>query len=225
MEYGIIIAIAIIIITLIVNDYKRYKHSYYSQITNHSYLAIHFNAGISGEYSLYKRIQSFEKIGCKFLFNLYIPHKNGATSEIDIVMLHPKGLFVIESKNYSGWIFGKEYQKQWVETFPNGDKYRFYNPIMQNATHIRAVRKIVNDRIPIYSIIAFSDQCTLKDVTIKSDIIVTYYNSLALNISHKLNSLTHNDMSTELFNETYSKLYQYSQADDLTKAQHLQNLY
>ena len=129
MEYGIIIAIAILIITLIVNDYKRYKHSYYSQITNHSYLAIHFNAGISGEYSLYKQIQSFEMIGCKFLFNLYIPRKNGATSEIDIVMLHPKGLFVIESKNYSGWIFGKEYQKQWVETFPNGDKYRFYNNI------------------------------------------------------------------------------------------------
>lgn len=164
-------------------------------------------------------------IGGKFLFNLYIPRKNGATSEIYVVMLHPKGLFVIESKNYSGWIFGKEYQKQWVETFPNGDKYRFYNPIMQNATHIRAIREIVSDRIPIYSIIAFSDQCTLKDVTIKSDIIVTYYNSLALNIDRKLNSLTNNDMSTELFNETYSKLYQYSQADDLLKAQHLQNLY
>lgn len=225
MEYGIIITIAVFIISLIVNDYKRYKHSYYFQITNHSYLAIHFNAGISGEYSLYKQIQSFEMIGCKFLFNLYIPRKNGATSEIDIIMLHPKGLFVIESKNYSGWIFGKEHQKQWVETFPNADKYRFYNPIMQNATHIRAIREIVNDRIPIYSVIAFSNQCTLKDVTIKSDIIVTYYNSLALNIDRKLNSLTNNDMSTELFNETYSKLYQYSQADDLIKTRHLQNLY
>lgn len=96
---------------------------------------------------------------------------------------------------------------------------------MQNATHIRAIREIVNDRIPIYSVIAFSNQCTLKDVTIKSDIIVTYYNSLALNIDHKLNSLTNNDMSAELFNETYSKLYQYSQADDLIKARHLQNLY
>ena len=38
-------------------------------------------------------------------------------------------------------------------------------------------------------------------------------------------SLTNNDMSAELFNETYSKLYQYSQADDLIKAQHLQNVY
>ena len=120
----------------------------------------------------------------------------------------------MKAKIIVGGYLGKEYQKQWVETFPNGDKYRFYNPIMQNATHIRAIREIVSDRIPIYSIIAFSDQCTLKDVTIKSDIIVTYYNSLA-----------NNDMSTELFNETYSKLYQYSQADDLLKAQHLQNLY
>ena len=106
-----------------------------------------------------------------------------------------------------------------------GDKYKFYNPIMQNAAHIRAIKEIVNDIIPIYSVIGFSDQCTLKDITIKSDIIATYYSSLALNIDRKLNSLTNNDMSTELFNETYSKLYQYSQADDLLKAQHLQNLY
>ena len=96
---------------------------------------------------------------------------------------------------------------------------------MQNAAHIRAIREIVSDRIPIYSVIAFSDQCTLKDVTTKSDIIVTYYSSLALNIDRKLNSLTNNDMSAELFNKTYSKLYQYSQADDLIKAQHLQNVY
>ena len=41
---------------------------------------------------------------CKFLFNLYVPRDNGKTSEIDVIMLHPKGLFVIESKNCSGWI-------------------------------------------------------------------------------------------------------------------------
>ena len=96
---------------------------------------------------------------------------------------------------------------------------------MQNTAHIRAIKEIINDRIPIYSVIAFSFYFTLKDITIKSDIIVTYYSSLALNIDRKLNSLTNNDMSAELLNETYSKLYQYSQADDLIKAQHLQNVY
>ena len=42
------------------------------------------------------------------LHNLYIPYNNGKTSEIDILFITKKGIFVIESKNYSGWIYGSE---------------------------------------------------------------------------------------------------------------------
>ena len=40
------------------------------------------------------------------LRNIYVPKDNGETSEIDVVFITQKGIFVIESKNYSGWIFG-----------------------------------------------------------------------------------------------------------------------
>lgn len=39
------------------------------------------------------------------LRNIYVPY-NGKTSEIDVLMIREKGIFVFESKNYSGWIFG-----------------------------------------------------------------------------------------------------------------------
>ena len=42
----------------------------------------------------------------KILRNVYIPKDNGETTEIDVVYITQKGIFVIESKNYSGWIFG-----------------------------------------------------------------------------------------------------------------------
>lgn len=228
---GFVILIAIIVIIYKAIDfavgYNQYKTSNYYHSTNNSYLSVYFDKGLNGEYSLYQCLQPFESMGCKFLFNLYVPRDNGKTSEIDVVMFHPKGLFVIESKNYSGWIFGNESNKQWTQTLPVGrgrsHKERFYNPIMQNATHIRAIRKYIDDTIPIHSVIAFSDNCTLKDVTVKSNVIVTYYSDLLREIKYKLSEINNYSMTPELLNETYNKLSQYANADEYTKFQHIYN--
>ena len=230
MEFAILVAVVIGVYKVIdfIAGYNRYKTSNYYRSTNNSYLSVYFNKGLNGEYSLYQYLQHFETFGCKFLFNLYVPRENGKTSEIDVIMFHSKGLFVIESKNYSGWIFGNENNKQWTQTLPVGrrrsHKERFYNPIMQNATHIRAVRKYIDATIPIYSVIAFSDKCTLKDVTVKSNVIVTYYSDLQREIKLKLSEISNYSMTSELLNETYNKLLQYADADNYTKIQHIYNI-
>lgn len=222
----VILIIAIPIIKFAIN-YKTYKNSNYYMTTQNSYWSVFGDSGKHGEYSLYRYLQPFEMSGCKFLFNLYVPRNNNKTSEIDIVMIHTKGLFVIESKNYSGWIFGNERNKQWTQTLPAGrwgcHKEHFYNPIMQNATHIRAIRKYIDDTIPVYSVIAFSDKCTLKDVTIKSNVIVTYYSNLQREIKYRLSEINNYSITQELLNETYNKLSQYANADDYIKFQHIHN--
>ena len=43
-------------------------------------------------------------------YSLYIPHR-GQTTEVDVLMLHERGVWVVESKNYSGWIFGSAGQR------------------------------------------------------------------------------------------------------------------
>lgn len=99
------------------------------------------------------------------LQNLYLPTYNGKTTEIDLVMIHTIGIFVFESKNYGGWIFGSENQRYWTQCFPNKEKYRFYNPIMQNNTHINTLIKETNiNRNNFYSFIIFSKRCELKKV-------------------------------------------------------------
>lgn len=65
----------------------------------------------------------------KILRNVYIPKENGETSEIDVLYITQKGIFVIESKNYSGWVFGSEKNYQWTVSLPNGIKNKLYNPI------------------------------------------------------------------------------------------------
>jgi len=230
MGFAVLIAVFVVIFKAIdfAVGYNQYKASNYYHSTNNSYLSVYFDKGLNGEYSLYQYLQQFESMGCKFLFNLYVPRNNGKTSEIDVVMFHPKGLFVIESKNYSGWIFGNESNKQWTQTLPvarrRSHKERFYNPIMQNATHIRAIRKYIDDTIPIYSVIAFSDNCTLKDVTVKSNVIVTYYSDLLREIKYKLSEINNYSMTPELLDKTYQKLLQFANADDYTKFEHISHM-
>ena len=101
---------------------------------------------------------------CKSLHNIYVPYK-GRTSEIDVLLVHKKGIFVIESKNYSGWIFGNEQQRYWTQCLPNKEKNKFYNPIMQNATHINALSQYLDiNKYNMKSFIVFSERCELKKI-------------------------------------------------------------
>ena len=65
--------------------------------------------------------------------NIIIPTNNG-TTQIDHIIVSPFGLFVIETKNYKGWIFGSEKQSKWTQSL-YGKKYTFQNPLRQNYKH------------------------------------------------------------------------------------------
>ena len=99
--------------------------------------------------------------------NLLVPRRGKSTkaSEVDVLVLHEKGVFVCESKNYSGWIFGSAESSQWTVTFPGNEKYRLFNPIFQNRAHVNALVEYLG--LPKYafaSYIVFSERCELKKV-------------------------------------------------------------
>lgn len=100
--------------------------------------------------------------------DLYIQKNNGEYTQIDVAVATSAGLVVFEVKDYSEWIFGSERQKYWTQVLSYGrEKHRFYNPIMQNAGHIKALRQRLpqNPSIPIYSVVVFYGNSELKDVT------------------------------------------------------------
>lgn len=57
------------------------------------------------------------------------------TTQIDHIVVSIYGIFVIETKNYKGWIFGNSYKDYWTQNIW-GNKYSLYNPILQNKKHI-----------------------------------------------------------------------------------------
>lgn len=131
--------------------------------------------------------------------DLYLQKKNGEFSQIDIVVATPQGLLVIEVKDFSGWIFGNEKQKYWTQILNYGEyKSRFYNPIMQNAGHIKALKEQSEQfaHLPIFNIVLFTTNCTLKDVSYVSENTYVGYNcdiEYILNKIEKLELAEYND--------------------------------
>ena len=168
-----------------------------------------------------KRLSKYGVEG-KIIRNVYLPKENGETSEVDVVFVTTKGIFLIESKNYSGWIFGNENNKNWTATLKGGIKNQFYNPIWQNKTHVRWMENVVGESVPLYSIIAFSERCELKDITVTSnEVAVIKRNELASTILEVWNNkpdCVHGG-TIELICEKLEKM---ANADEETKAAHIE---
>lgn len=223
---GFIFVIAIVAAVI---AYRNYAKSSYYLVTKTSPIQLYFDKGKLGEYMTYKYLRSAEKNGAKFLFNIYIPKGEGETTEIDVLMIHTKGLFVFESKNYSGWIFGSENQKNWCQILPQGKgksrKESFYNPILQNKTHIKHLKALVGEDIPTHSVIVFSERCILKKVEVKSDDIRVIKRDKVYDTAAAICAKTETAvLSKEQISEIYEKLYPYTQISEAIKEQHIQNI-
>ncbi|MGP4716503.1 NERD domain-containing protein [Psychrobacter sp. T6-6] len=97
------------------------------------------------------------------LNSITLPKDKGGSTQIDHVIVSVYGIFVIETKNYKGWIYGSEKQKQWTQVFPNGSKFKFQNPLRQNYLHIKTLADLLGlDLSYFHSMIAFIGECELK---------------------------------------------------------------
>lgn len=128
-----------------------------------------------GEWSERRVILDLLKAGInpKAIFHdLYIPMRGGGYTQVDVVVATKAGIIVFEVKDYSGWIYGSEHQRYWTQSLAFGkEKHRFYNPVMQNAGHIKAIRRCLphNPGIPIYSVIVFFGSSEFKNISCDTD--------------------------------------------------------
>ncbi|MHB1100945.1 MAG: NERD domain-containing protein [Burkholderiales bacterium] len=76
------------------------------------------------------------------LNNVTLNTSNG-TTQIDHVIASRYGIFVVETKNYQGWIFGGEKHSEWTQSLPGGKKFKFQNPLRQNYRHIKALSEFL----------------------------------------------------------------------------------
>jgi restriction system protein len=93
--------------------------------------------------------------------NVTLPVRDG-TTQIDQLVISTYGIFVIETKNMKGWIFGSPDQAQWTQQIYR-HKQRFQNPLRQNYAHVKATRELLGLRPnQVHNVVVFVGDCTLK---------------------------------------------------------------
>lgn len=99
------------------------------------------NEGKSGEQIIYRTlIDQIYVPENQILRNVYVPTADGKTSEIDLLVVSKKGLLVFECKNYAGNVYGDAQRNKWIQ-YLGKKKSFFYNPFMQNRSHIKHLKK------------------------------------------------------------------------------------
>lgn len=183
------------------------------------------NAGQFGEFSTEFALTNDNLDGeLVVLKNIYVPMQ-GKTTEIDVVMIHEKGIFVFESKNYSGWIFGSTEQLNWTQCLQNGEKNKFYNPIRQNRTHIKALAEYLGMPISEFvSYIVFSERCTLKKVPEDSCNVVIVRRPNMLKKLRATLKATPLKYTHDAIQAIVNKLYPLTNKNPEEKQQHVENL-
>lgn len=122
--------------------------------------------GKLGEFAI--KVQAKNYLGEEYILlnDCTLPDTQNGTTQIDHILLSPYGIFVIETKNYQGWIFGGERQKSWTQKIYK-KSFKFQNPLHQNYKHMKVLESILEDVIApqyLHSLIIFTPQSTFKTV-------------------------------------------------------------
>jgi restriction system protein len=96
-----------------------------------------------------------------FINDVTLPTEDG-TTQIDHIIVSIFGIFVVETKNIKGWIFGDQNQKKWTQSI-YGHKNQFQNPLRQNYKHIKTLESLLGiAENKIFSVIVFVGDSTFK---------------------------------------------------------------
>ncbi|WP_173913057.1 nuclease-related domain-containing protein [Acinetobacter sp. Marseille-Q1618] len=124
-----------------------------------------FLKGKMGEFAVSTHVKLYlDKEKYTLLNDCTLPDMQNQTAQIDHILLSPYGIFVIETKNYKGWIFGGERQKTWTQKIYK-KSYKFQNPLHQNYKHQKVLENILSDIIDptlIHSVVVFMPDCEFK---------------------------------------------------------------
>jgi hypothetical protein len=155
--------------------------------------------GILGEKSVAFFLSKLDENKYKVINNIMLQVGN-KTSQIDYVVVSNYGIFVIETKNYQGWIIGNEFDDNWKQVIYKR-KEKLHNPIKQNYGHIQALKEVLGEQqeLNYISIIAFTTKADLK-VTSKTDVVYT------INLIKTIRKYVTETISNSVKNDIYNKL-------------------
>ena len=109
--------------------------------------------GNKGEEKVSSTLKKIKKEHYVFNNVSFVNEKSEMTHQIDHILVHPHGVFVIETKNYYGEIIADTGEGYWVKIIKS-KKEIIHNPLRQNKSHVRIVKKLLKD-VDVISLVVF----------------------------------------------------------------------
>lgn len=158
-------------------------------------------------------------IGQQYVINdLLFKNNMGISCQIDHIFINKFGIWVIETKNYAGQIYGNENQRQWTQVLAYGNKKNsFYNPVKHNATHIYRLSEYLKVKKVFQNIVVFLNNADLTNVSATN--IYSVYD--LYKIKTQPTNITLSIKKMEYF---YNKLLELKINNKITKEDHIHNI-
>lgn len=168
--------------------------------------------GMAGEFWVKKELK---KLSDEYLVinDIMIKTKDGSTHQIDHVVISKYGIFVIETKQYNGYIKGNDYDKRWL--IKNGKKKIYVNnPLHQNYGHVKSLEEILN--LPEEKFISLVCIPSRATVSVKSNNVTRIYDLINKITSYKEDII-------ENPNEIYEIINNLNITDKVERKVHVKN--
>ena len=157
----------------------------------------------------------------RYVFNDALIKLDDQISQIDHILVNRAGVFVIETKNYSGRICGDVNSDDWVQISRKGRRYTFYNPIMQNDSHVRIIRKIVGNDVKIFPLVVFVK--STPPFSVKNLIHISQLRKNLIDTSVSINLSSDEIMEVALKINSHISRSSYDRAKHLSETKNLQD--
>lgn len=202
---GFLVLVAIAVIAILANKFKRTKKPHRPDIK-----------GAVGE-RVVSKILGETIVGEQYVINdLSFYDKNGNTCQIDHVYINKRGIWVIETKNYSGMIIGDESAHEWTQVL-GSQKRKFYNPVKQNTTHIYRLAEFIKGKRAFRNVVVFLQKADLSNVT-ASNVYSVY------DLKYVINQRTGVRLSRTKMKRYYNKLLKLKEKRSVSKEEHIENI-
>jgi hypothetical protein len=225
MLITIIQEIIIVIARLIslIYDLITFYTSGYKIKSGNGFFKTYFDKGKYGEFSLYRKV--IRIFGKQSVFtNIYLDNRNTETTEIDVLSISSKGIYVFEMKNYAGFIYGSENDQHWTQVFNKRTKHQFYNPLKQNYAHTKAIQNYLDiEKNVVIPIVVFSNRSKLSKININPNQHVFQYRD-ALKYVKRYEKKQVSSITVENKEKYMIKLIDRCNMSDEVKAKHIDNI-
>ena len=112
--------------------------------------------GARGEAKVARVLKKSASKNSRLINDIVLLDSKKNSYQIDHIFINENGIWIIETKNWSGYIYGTDEQKEWTQVLAYGnEKHRHYSPVQQNLAHVFKLQERFTGNIPIIPLVVF----------------------------------------------------------------------